>query len=993
MDKKTLAETIRELGITMKSGADRFFLLNDADYAWFVATGYADVFSARLQDGKPAGTRSFFFDAGLGEILFGINYHKNDDGRPVENASGGVSASFSARAGGDERCLVAVPGPDTELIRISIDELKNLFTHDEFSEEMAMLTERWVSHLSQAISKDINPRTDQLIVPDISTKLPANLKIRAKKGTVWIEFLKGNALFLDMKEVAEPGNPCIFPVTQDSWLQTLEPCSIKTWSTREFCLRPDMWDRLNDFYETAFYCDFFNSRLFSVDEFNRLNEKSMNYKAVRNASLLKIASVLNDKIRKSGIDTGQDSMIAACRIVAESSGINISLPKQRKNEENTPLTFNEILRSSRFRARKVKCTGNWWKQNNGPLLGFTKEKNLPVALIPGSAGKYLYISPAENKHENLDGQNAATLLSEAFQFYRPFPDRPMTGYQLIRFGLKNCLHDILIVALVGLIGGILNLLVPVLTGAIFDYVIPASDYRQLYVFMMVIFMGTLAIVFFQMTRSFTMIRIETRLDFVLQSAVWDRLLNLPIPFFRDYPAGELTSRANSIMMLRKMLSDTVIYSVLGAIFMLFNFILLIYYDVQMALYIFAIMVISLIIIISAGKSIQKRQTIIIRLQNRIFGKLVQLLSSISKIRIAGAEIHAFSQWADSFSENKRTTAEVRKISLNITLLSNALPLIITVLVFGVIAGKLPDTMSTGSFMAFYTALMITITSFLQLTMAGISFYMAMPYLENLKPILETPPENAVIKPEIQHLSGEIEVSDVSFRYSENTPLVLRNVSMHIQPGEFVAIVGASGSGKSTLLRLLLGFETPESGSVYYDRQDIASVDPASVRRQAGTVLQQAQLSAGSIFTNITGITDATWDDAWEAARSVGLDEDIKQMPMGMHTVVTGGLSTLSGGQRQRIMIARAIVTKPRILFFDEATSALDNKTQQIVSQSLEKLQATRVVIAHRLSTVINADRIYLMENGMIAESGTYRELIEKNGKFKDLVRRQMIETH
>jgi ATP-binding cassette subfamily C protein len=370
--------------------------------------------------------------------------------------------------------------------------------------------------------------------------------------------------------------------------------------------------------------------------------------------------------------------------------------------------------------------------------------------------------------------------------------------------------------------------------------------------------------------------------------------------------------------------------------------------------------------------------------------LFQFLSSISKIRIAGAEVHAFSQWAGKFAANKRQTFELRRLMLKLNLQTTLLPMIAVILLLSFITGAEQGRLTTGRFMAFFTAMTMTVAAFLQLGMAGISFFMAIPMLDSIRPILGSMPENMALKPEFSELTGEIEVVNLKFRYDQESPPVLDNVSLHVHPGEFVAIVGASGSGKSTLLRLLLGFETPESGSVYYDRQDIASCDASSLRRQTGTVLQHAQLAAGNILSNITGITNATFEDAWEAARNVGLDEDIKQMPMGMYTVITGGLSSLSGGQRQRIMIARAIVNKPRILFFDEATSALDNKTQQIVSESLEKLQATRIVIAHRLSTVQHADRIYLMEQGKIAETGTYNELIAKGAKFSELVRRQMV---
>jgi ATP-binding cassette subfamily C protein len=268
--------------------------------------------------------------------------------------------------------------------------------------------------------------------------------------------------------------------------------------------------------------------------------------------------------------------------------------------------------------------------------------------------------------------------------------------------------------------------------------------------------------------------------------------------------------------------------------------------------------------------------------------------------------------------------------------------------------------------------------------------MAMPLYDNVRPILEALPENHQAKPVSASLRGSIDISNLSFRYHEKAPLAINNVSIQVNPGEFIAIVGSSGSGKSTLLRLLLGFDAPETGTICYDRHDLAMVDPESIRRQIGTVLQNSQLFPGTIFSNIAGITEASLDDVYEAACLAGIGDDIDEMPMGMFTTISEGISTLSGGQRQRILIARALVSKPRILFFDEATSALDNKAQQMVSNSLENLNATRIVIAHRLSTVINADRIYMMEEGQVAESGTYKELLQLGGKFAELVKRQMI---
>ena len=969
MTQDIFSETIHSIGRLYKTGGNQLFPLTSPDKVWYIVHGHVDVFTSSLENDQPVGSRDFFFTAGQGELLLGIKNNQL----------------------GNDRGLIAVPSPNSEIISISIDQMKQLMSRPEITSTLSSLLDIWIGHLSQSISRDINPRTNKLIEIADEINVDANLKIRSKKGIIWVEFISGNALFIGMKEIMEPELIQKFPVSQDSWLQSLEESTIRTYTTSDICLQDDFLDMLDNFYGVIFYCDFFNTRLNAVDEFNRLNEKTIHDSKIHSSALRKIASVMNDSLRKSYSDSMHEPLLTACRLVADYSGITITQPKRSNSDEAPPLSINDILHSSRFRDRKVKLAGNWWQKDNGPLLAFTKEGNLPVALIPKSPSKYEYICPSENIRQVLTEKIASELTTEAHQFYRPFPDAPLKGYNLARFALKGRMKDIIIIILVGLSGGSLTTLIPIFTGNIFDIVIPQSDYNQLYVYSLVIFFSIVAIVFFQLIRSFSMIRIETKIDFSLQSAIWDRLLNLPAPFFRKYQAGELAAKANSIMLLRKILSETVVYSLLGAIFMGFNFIIMFFYDASLSFYIFGFLIIFLLFIFFIGKKIQKRQKNIIDLQNNIFGMLIQFLSSISKIRIAGAEVHTFFQWAVKFSENKRHTFEVRKLFMTITLMSTVMPLIIILFVFWVISGQIPNTLSTGQFMAFFAALTLTIVSVSQLGMALVSFLMVIPLFESIRPILDAVPENTVIKPYVENLSGEIEISNVSFRYEPNGSIVLKNVSMQISPGEFVAIVGASGSGKSTLLRLLLGFEIPESGSVYFDRQDLSSFDPASVRRQAGTVLQQAQLIPGNIASNIIGMTNATFEDAWEAARNVGLDEDIKQMPMGMLTVVTGGLNTISGGQRERIMIARAIVNKPRILFFDEATSALDNKTQQKVSESLEKLQATRVVIAHRLTTVLNADKIYLMEKGEIEECGTYKELMRRDGKFADLVKRQIVE--
>ena len=294
-------------------------------------------------------------------------------------------------------------------------------------------------------------------------------------------------------------------------------------------------------------------------------------------------------------------------------------------------------------------------------------------------------------------------------------------------------------------------------------------------------------------------------------------------------------------------------------------------------------------------------------------------------------------------------------------------------------------------MAFMVSYSLFSGAFLALCDAAVSAASISPILELVAPILEAVPEVSEGRKVIASLSGGIELNDVTFRYDQNMPPVLENLSLKVRPGQYVAIVGKSGCGKSTLMRLLLGFETPQRGVIYYDGKDIKTLDLKSLRSHIGCVLQNSRLFTGSIYSNISiSAPQLTEKGAWEAAEMAGIADDIRRMPMNMHTLISEGAGTISGGQRQRIIIARAIAPKPKVLFFDEATSALDNLTQKIVSDSLDKLRCTRIVIAHRLSTIRHCDRILVLDGGRIAEDGDYETLIHSKGLFSELVKRQQL---
>jgi ABC-type bacteriocin/lantibiotic exporter with double-glycine peptidase domain len=421
-------------------------------------------------------------------------------------------------------------------------------------------------------------------------------------------------------------------------------------------------------------------------------------------------------------------------------------------------------------------------------------------------------------------------------------------------------------------------------------------------------------------------------------------------------------------------------------------VLLVYYNWRLALVALAVMLLSGLLVTSVARRVVEIQRESLAVQGKVGALVFQMIGGIAKLRVAAAEGRLFAKWAERFRRQAELGYASRTRQNVVKVYNDLLPLTSSLVLFW-IAGYLVrngHSIDTATFIAFNTAFGSLFASLVQLSDTVVTVMGVRPIIERARPILETVPEVEMTKPDPGALSGRIEAYHLLFRYKPDSPLVLDDVSFHALPGEYVAFVGPSGSGKSTLLRMLLGFEVPASGVVYYDAQDLTTVDLSGVRSQIGVVLQNSRLMSGSIFDNIVGSAPLTMDDAYQAAELAGLNDDIKDFPMGMHTVVAEGGANLSGGQQQRLLIARALVRRPRVLFFDEATSALDNRVQEHVSRGLERLNATRIVIAHRLSTIRHADRIYVMDKGKIIQTGSFDTLCREPGMFADLMARQSI---
>jgi ATP-binding cassette subfamily C protein len=544
--------------------------------------------------------------------------------------------------------------------------------------------------------------------------------------------------------------------------------------------------------------------------------------------------------------------------------------------------------------------------------------------------------------------------------------------------------------LLSLLTALIGLALPVFTGLVFSSTIPAGNRLGLTQIAVMLLMLAVTLGVFSYTRGVSMVRLQTRIDNGLQAAVWDRLLTLPPSFFRDFTAGDLAVRVTNINQVSAIVFNSVLTSLLGAVFSLVNLVLIFVYSASLALLALALLVVALAVSLTVASLQLRARRRVFEIQGRLSGVVLQLVSAIAKLRDTGSEERAFMRWSDGFVEMTRATVKAARIGIVSLAFNAAFPVVCSAATFAVFYFFLSDGFQTGPFMAYTTAFGQLLVGLLAMSTALTWLTNAAPLYERTRPILEAVPEVDDTKTDPGALRGHIEMSHVTFSYDPEAPPTIHDLSLEARPGEFVAIVGPSGAGKSTLFRLLLGFDAPDSGEIRYDEQDLRTLDLTALRRQVSTVLQNGRVFSGSIQLNIAGAAQLTQDEIWEAARAAGLEEDIEAMPMGMFTYVAEGGVTLSGGQRQRLLIARALSTRPAILFFDEATSSLDNRTQALVMESLEALNATRVVIAQRLSTVRAADRIYVLEDGRVAQQGTYEELMSRPGLFKRLAERQLV---
>ncbi len=960
-------------------GVENPFILHEMDKFWMVLSGEVNVFYTKVdENGEYLSSLKHLYTVQKGEIIFSL-----------------LTRDYT------ENTRLIVSSNEATLLAI---EKTNLLEMDHFF--LKNMINKWISKTSMVVNTANSPRVYKGLDDFEITTLEKNTIAFPSNGINWIHLLKGEIdVFSESTNISYKKYPeFLAPVSNKLWIKSVScDTEVRVLSTSEVLVHDEIYflfslNKLEGYFYTQLSKGIEAQK---YEESNHIQEKLINEELGLINTLEKIKSIVAGNGEGSPISGTQKSgkqnvLFSTCQLIGHQIGFDLEEPKHIESYQNSVTNqLYAIAKSSKIRIRRIILRDTWWKDENGHLLAFTKKDKKPVALLQKTSTSYVLKDLATGEESPLNYEVADSLEPIGYMFFAGFDGKMSSIKKVASFAIKGVEKDSKILIVAALVGSLIGLLVPMLSGMMYDDVIPTAD-KSLHfeVFTIMIMIGLVS-AGLRLAQGVLQLRVESKSSINLQAGVMDHMLRLPVTFYKKFSAGDLTNRVLSINAIRQIVSSTLMTAVLSGAFSFVNLILLFYYDASLAWAGMGLALLAATFMITIGIFKLKYDRQVSKYQGEIQGFLFEFLSGITKIRITGGESRVFTLWADKFSKLKKLGFSSGSYQNFVETFNASFPLFTSILFFSSLyytmlhSNAATSMLTVGAFLAFISSFNQFLGDSLRLSMALITSLNVITLYERVKPILEEETESAEQSMDPGELAGEIEMNSVSFRYKEDLPLVLNNVTFKVKPGEMVAFVGASGSGKSTIMRLLLGFEQAEAGSIYYDADSFESMNKELVRRQIGVVLQNGALMSGSIFQNIVGNSELTLDDAWEAARMAGMEEDIKHMPMEMHTVVSEGAGTFSGGQRQRLMIARAIAHKPRLLFMDEATSALDNKTQNIVSQSLDKLQATRIIIAHRLSTIKNADRIYVLDKGTIVESGTYDELIEQDALFSQLAKRQI----
>ena len=968
-ERAALAELAAESGAAVPCSGNLPLDLGDPRFVWFIEEGAIDLFLVEHRNGVEQSARQHLLRADAGRLLPGV-------APQVEGTTLG---------------LIAKGLPGTVLRRLPVAALAAI-THAELAEQV----DAWLTDVSTVLSRDVahQPRADERVEPAESS-VSRRGTLSARRGVVWVSVPSpGACLFMGLVGPAEagPGEAGMSPIalTPASWLILVEEARLSARSSEALAEEHRLLPALARFHVVAFTLERLNRRLTVVDQANLERARTTNPRTAEENARRRLFD-LYGLLETASADTDDSALREVLRTIGRHEGIDFKWPAE-SDEPDSPVVLGDVLDASGIRGRRVRLAvdDKWWVGDSGAMLAFRVDDGRPVALLPGVLGAYREVDPVERRSVRVNAERGAALRADAWSFYRPLPFGAADARDLFRLARSGLETDLVRLVVTGLLGGLVMLLPAVLLGFVADEVIPTADHGLLHTSTALLAAFAAIGALLHILRGMALMRLEGRVSSRIEAAFWDRLLRLPPSFLHRYPAGELAMRGMAFQNFRDAAQGVVANAVLSVVFLLPALLLVFLYDAALGGVTAAVGLLSLLVTVVLGLRQVAAHGRVIRAVQALAGRLFQLVNGISKLRVDGAEGSAFAVWAQDYREQKDAELELDALDGHLQALGAALPFLSGGALFLAVTLHAPATMALGDFLVVYALFMAFQAAVARLDTSFGAVAAVMPALDQVQPFLAEPPEASADGEPVGTLGGEVLFDHVTFRYEPDGPSILDDVSIRARPGEFVAIAGESGAGKSTLFRLALGLAQPSSGAVYYDGRDLRHLNVKQVRRKIGAVPQDVRLHPQDVWDNIVSDhEEAVAEDVWQAARVAAVDRAIASMPMGMLTPVGASTAVTSGGESQRIMVARALLRKPRILLLDEATNWLDNDSQSEVMDNLARLTSTRIVIAHRLSTLKQADRIYVMRSGRVVQEGSFSELTATDGAFRDLIRRQM----
>lgn len=982
----------------------RLFLHGDEDVFW-LESGDLDVFSyeplhAHIEKLKENFSgylfKPFSGDSLAGSVNFIRNFQMNS-----------LLLLFPSRFRVAKPLIVAIANQHAKIRRLKLTDLKDqLNNHSELYNESDKQILDWVQgfdhlfhyHSVPKLSQTLQEGETIILAPNQTLSLSRIHNPDVIRKLDWIHLKKG-AVYVDgMQTLYLTVDNYYYPLAQTTWIRSDLEAEVTDLRVEQILSEPKCLQGLKLYQSHIIEVLFFTKLMQNDQEKNAIR----NQEAIDDSNLVKAFNNLGEifdrsEKHKKPVFQGRNLIYQACQYIGDTLSLNFKLPQN--NETKTYNTLEEavydICLVSHINYRKVRLGRGWWKNESPPFLTFFGEDHLPIALVYTEKGQYEYFLPEKNKRGVFHPDQFIDLQAEGFVFYSALPSKDyIRGSEIFSYGIKNHWFDIFLVLVIGLLTTIVSFLGPISNQVLFDIAIPLLDYVVLAQVAAGLIITTISVLIFNYSREYALGRIQSYVDHNIETALWQRVLTLSTQFFRRFTVGDLIFRMQAMSMIRKTLSGDSLRSIINALLSVLFLIPMLFYSWKLSLAGLGLLTFQVILSTSILYMIVSLYQERVEWAGINNGKLLQSLQGISKIRTYGCENRMFADWSFGFDAMKRIDWKIARYQNFSVVLNTVFPVFSLLFIYGLIilqemgSGVNEGGISVGEFMGFNAAFGAFSLAMLSASNTFVQVINLVPLWNRSKVIFQTPPESSLNRVRLNEISGSFQISHLYFRYDEESPYILEDFNMWVNTGEFIGIVGHSGCGKSTLLRLLIGFETPEKGSIFYDGQDISMIDLQGLRSEVGIVLQNGSILDGSIRENVMSGGIFSDEQIKHALDLAGFSEDLSHMPMGLDTFLSNGGATLSGGQKQRLLIARSLIGDPKILFFDEATSALDNVTQDIVNRNLEQLNKTRVVIAHRLSTIRHADRIYVMEKGSIVQEGTFLELASKEGLFSELLKKQ-----